>query len=133
VNHILASQDADGYIGIFSPRNFATTVMANSGHKPVSFAACLLTPKQPKTKKVYEAVKRAVDRTIEGYSGKKSIFNFTQHDALYTDMSLNRFMQETGDKKYLEVCGLRIYRERATHLAQFHPAPFSWQRVPTLL
>jgi hypothetical protein len=118
VDRILASQDADGYIGIFSPE------LRYNGNGEFWTQTCLFRgmlayAEASGEKKVYEAVKRAVDRTIEGYSGKKD-FHFTLHDALYTDI-LEPLYAETGDKKYLGF-GLRIYRERA-NLLQFHQHP----------
>ena len=118
VDHILASQDADGYIGIFSPElryggngEFWTQTCLFRGL--LAYADALAD------QRVYEAVKRAVDRTMEGYAGGKN-FHFAQHDALYTEV-LEQLYAKTGDKKYLDF-GLRIYHERP-NLLQFHQQP----------
>jgi hypothetical protein len=107
VKHILASQEPDGYIGIFSPE------LRYQGHGEFWTQACLFRgmlayAEATGNEEVYKAVKRSVDRSIEGYAGKS--FSFGQHDALYCDI-LERFHAKTGDKKYLDF-GLRIYRER---------------------
>jgi hypothetical protein len=118
VNHILASQDADGYIGIFSPE------LRYNGNGEFWTQTCLFRgllayAEAAGDVNVYKAVKRAVDRTMEGYSGKKDI-QFAQHDAMYTDV-LEPLYAKTGDKRYLDF-GLQIYRERA-NLLQFHQQP----------
>jgi hypothetical protein len=115
VNHILASQDADGYIGIFSPE------LRYSGNGEFWTQTCLFRgmlayAEAMGDERVYEAVKRSVDRTIEGYAGGKN-FNFSQHDAMYIDI-LEALFAKTGDKKYLDF-GLRIYRERPNLLQYF--------------
>ncbi len=118
VKHILASQDDDGYIGIFSPE------LRYSGNGEFWTQACLFRgllayAEAAGDVNVYNAVKRAVDRTMEGYSGRKD-FHFAQHDAMYTDI-LEPLYAKTGDKKYLDF-GLQIYRERP-NLLQFHQQP----------
>jgi hypothetical protein len=118
VQHILASQDADGYIGIFSPE------LRYGGNGELWTQACLFrgllayaaaTASEP----VYAAVKRAVDCTIAGYAARNNV-NLTQHDAMYTDI-LEPLYFKTGDRKYLEFA-LRLYRER-TNMAQFFRQP----------
>ena len=120
VKHILASQDADGYMGIFSPE------LRYSGNGELWTQTCLFRgmlayAEATENEKVYAAVKRAVDRTIAGYAEKSSL-NLTQHDAMYTDV-LEPLYARTGDRKYLEFA-LRLYRER-THLAQFFRQPLT--------
>ena len=118
VDHILAAQDADGYIGIFSPE-LRYRGNGEFWTQTCLFRGLLAYGEATGDEKVYEAVKRAVDRTIEGYPEGKSI-HFTQHDALYTEI-LEPLYARTGDKKYLDF-GLRIYRERP-NLQQFHRQP----------
>lgn len=118
VKHILASQDADGYIGIFSPE------LRYNGKGELWTQTCLFRgflayAEAAGDVDVYKAVKRAVDRTLEGYSQKKNI-QFAQHDAMYTDI-LETLYAKTCDKKYLDF-GLRIYRERP-NLLLFHQQP----------
>jgi hypothetical protein len=118
VEHILSSQDADGYIGIFSPE----LRYHGSGEfwtQTCLFRGLLAYASATGDEKIYKAIQRAVDRTMEGYAEGKD-FNFSQHDALYTDI-LEALYLRSGDKKYLDF-GLRIYRERP-HLMEFHQHP----------
>jgi hypothetical protein len=106
-DHILAAQGADGYLGIFSPE------LRYKGHGELWTQTCLFRgllayADATGDKKVLAAVKRAVDRTIAGYAGCRSIA-FTQHDVMFTDV-LEQIHARTGDKRYLDF-GLRLYRE----------------------
>jgi hypothetical protein len=118
VDHILATQDEDGYIGIFQPE------LRYSGNGEFWTQVCLFrgvlayAEATGKTK-VFDAVQRAVDRTIEGYANGKS-FHFSQHDAMYCDV-LEALYDRTGEKKYLNFA-LRIYQERE-NLREFHRQP----------
>ena len=118
VDHILAAQDADGYLGIFSPE-LRYKVMASCGRRPVCSAACWPMPTPRATKRCFAAVQRAVDRTIAGYADCQQIA-FTLHDAMFTDV-LEQLYARTGDKRYLDF-GLRLYRE-CPHLKAFLEAP----------
>jgi hypothetical protein len=116
VDHILASQDRDGYIGIFSPE------LRYGGNGELWTQTCLFRgllayADAAADLRVYEAVNRAVDRTIEGCAGGKN-FHFTQHDALYTDV-----LEPLYARTYLDF-GLRIYHERP-HLMEFHQRPLA--------
>lgn len=122
VDHILAWQDADGYIGIFSPE-LRYNGSGEFWTQTCLFRGMLAYAEATGDNRVYEAVKRAVDRTIQGYSGKES-FHFAQHDAMYTDI-LEALYTGTGDRKYLDL-GLRICRERA-NLMQFLQQPLVGQ------
>ncbi len=107
VNHILAAQDADGYLGIFSPE------LRYKGHGELWTQTCLFRgllayADATGDEKVRAAVKRAVDRTIAGYTGCPQIA-FTPHDPMFTDI-LEALYARTGEKKYLDF-GLRLYRE----------------------
>ena len=107
VDHILAAQDADGYLGIFSPE------LRYKGHGELWTQTCLFRgllayADATGDEKVLAAVKRAVDRTIAGYAGCRQIA-FTQHDPMFTDV-LEQLHARTGDRKYLDF-GLRLYRE----------------------
>ena len=118
VEHILASQDADGYIGIFSPE------LRYKGHGELWTQTCLFRgllayASATGDTKVEMAVKRAVDRTLEGYATCPKIA-FAQHDDMYTDV-LEYFHARTGDKKYLDF-GLRLQRE-CPNLLKFHQQP----------
>lgn len=106
-DHILAGQDSDGYLGIFSPE------LRYQGHGELWTQTCLFRgllayADATGQERFFQAVKRAVDRTIEGYAGCRNIA-FTQHDVMFTDV-LEQLYARTGDKKYLDF-GLRLYRE----------------------
>ena len=116
VDHILASQDADGYIGIFSPE------LRYQGHGELWTQTCLFRgmlayADATGDERVFMAVKRAIDRTIAGYAECKKIA-FTQHDVMYTDV-LESLYDRTGDKKYLDF-GLRLCRECPNLLTYLH-------------
>jgi hypothetical protein len=107
VDHILAAQDADGYLGIFSPE------LRYKGHGELWTQTCLFRgllayADATGDEKVLVAVRRAVDRTMAGYAGCRQIV-FTQHDPMFTDV-LEQLHARTGDRKYLDF-GLRLYRE----------------------
>jgi len=107
INHILMTQDADGYIGIFSPE------LRYKGNGELWTQTCLFRgmlayADATNDEEVNKAVKRAVDRTIEGYNACEHI-EFDQHDDMYTDI-LEILYNKTGDKKYLDF-GLRLYKE----------------------
>ena len=106
LEHILASQDVDGYIGIFSPE------LRYRGNGELWTQNCLFRgmlaySEATGDERVFAAVKRAVDRTIAGYAQRG--INFSQHDAVYTDV-LEYLWSRTGDRKYVDF-GLRLYRE----------------------
>lgn len=107
VSHIIAAQDADGYIGIFSSE------LRYKGNGDLWAQTCLfrgLLAYSDATgdERVWAAVKRAADRTIEGYAICPRI-EYSQHDAMFTAI-LEQLYAKTGDKKYLDF-GLRLYRE----------------------
>jgi hypothetical protein len=107
VNHILAAQDADGYLGIFSPE------LRYKGHGELWTQTCLFRgllayADATGEEKVFAAVRRAVDRTIAGYAGCRQIA-LAQHDPMFTDV-LEQLHARSGDRKYLDF-GLRLYRE----------------------
>ena len=81
IDHILAAQDADGYLGIFSPE------LRYKGNGELWTQTCLFRgllvyAEATGDERVFTAVKHAVDRTIEGYADCKRI-RFTEHDAMY--------------------------------------------------
>lgn len=118
VKHILESQDADGYIGIFSP-DLRYKGNGELWTQTCLFRGLLAYATATADEHLSGAVKRAMDCTIAGYSAQSSV-NLTQHDAMYTDI-LETLHAKTGDAKYLQF-GLRLYRER-TNLAQFFLQP----------
>jgi hypothetical protein len=117
-DHILAAQDADGYLGIFSPE------LRYKGHGELWTQTCLFRgllayADATGDEKVLAAVKRAVDRTIVGYAGCRQIA-FTQHDPMFADV-LEHLHARTGDRKYLDFA-LRLYRE-CPNLSAFLHSP----------
>ncbi|MCX6343439.1 MAG: glycoside hydrolase family 127 protein [Armatimonadetes bacterium] len=107
VEHILAAQDADGYLGIFSPE------LRYKGNGDLWAQTCLFRgllayADATGDEKVWTAVKRAADRTIEGYASCLKI-EYSQHDAMFTAI-LEQLYARTGDRKYIDF-GLRLYRE----------------------
>jgi len=117
-DHILAAQDADGYLGIFSPE------LRYRGHGELWTQTCLFRgllayAEASGDERIFPAVRRAVDRTIAGYADCKKI-QFAHHDQMYTDV-LEPLYAQTGQRKYLEF-GLRLYRE-CPKLAAFLQAP----------
>ncbi len=107
VDHILAAQDADGYLGIFSPE------LRYKGHGELWTETCLFRgllayADATGDERVLAAVRRAVDRTILGYAGCRQIA-FAQHDPMLADV-LEQLHARTGERKYLDF-GLRLYRE----------------------
>lgn len=107
VEHILASQDKDGYMGIFSPE-LRYRGNGEFWTQTCLFRGLLAYADATGDDRVFTAVRRAVDRTIEGY-GNKPINTGSQHDVMYTDVL--RFLHDrTGDQKYIEF-GLRILRD----------------------
>ena len=118
VEHILATQDADGYIGIYSPE------LRYRGNGELWTQTCLFRGllaygDATGDQRVAAAVRRAVDRTIAGYADCPHI-RFAQHDVMYTDV-LEMLYARTGDRKYLDF-GLRLYRE-CPHLRAFLHQP----------
>jgi hypothetical protein len=107
VDHVLAAQDADGYLGIFSPE------LRYQGHGELWTQTCLFRgllayADATGDEKVFAAVRRAVDRTMAGYTGCRRIA-FTQHDPMFTDV-LEQLYARTNDRKYPDFA-LRLYRE----------------------
>ncbi|MEI6338443.1 MAG: beta-L-arabinofuranosidase domain-containing protein [Verrucomicrobiota bacterium] len=107
VEHILASQEADGYIGIFS-QELRFKGNGELWTQTCLFRGLLAYAEATGDGTVFSAVKRAVDCTIEGYSTYEKI-PLSWHDPLYTDV-LESLFEKTGDKKYPEF-GLRIFHD----------------------
>lgn len=107
VEHILASQDADGYLGIFSPE-LRYRGKGELWTQNCLFRGLLAYAEATGDQRVFTAVQRAVDRTIAGYTTCPKI-EFAQHDAVYTDL-LEYLHTKTGQTKYLDF-GLRLFSE----------------------
>lgn len=99
VKHILASQDADGYLGVFAPD------MRYVHQGELWTQACLLRGllaywELTHKPEVYKAVRRAVDLTIRTYqSGGKSLPKGESHDLMIIDV-LEQLYQVSGNPKY---------------------------------
>ncbi|MEI8042056.1 MAG: beta-L-arabinofuranosidase domain-containing protein [Verrucomicrobiota bacterium] len=107
VAHMLGAQDADGYLGVFSPE------MRYRGNGELWTQTCLFRgllayADATGDNRLWEAVRHAVDRTLEGYATCRQI-HFVQHDHMYTDV-LEQLYARTGDSRYRDF-GLRIYHE----------------------
>ncbi|MGP8271278.1 MAG: beta-L-arabinofuranosidase domain-containing protein [Terracidiphilus sp.] len=99
VQHILASQDADGYLGAFAPDSRYV-------HQGELWAqACLLRgllayAELSSAKEVFLAVRRAADLTLKVYySREKPLPEGESHDLMFIDV-LERLFDVTGDSKY---------------------------------
>ena len=106
-DHILAGQDADGYVGIFSPE-LRYQGRGDLWTQTCLFRGLLAYADATGDERIFRAVRRAVDRTIEGYAGCRKIA-FTQHDVMFCDV-LEQLHGRTGDRRYLDF-GLRLYSE----------------------
>ncbi len=101
VQHILASQDADGYLGVFGP----DTRFKHQGE--LWTQACLMRGllayfELTGNKKVLQAVQRAVDLTIKTYRvDHQPLAAGESHDLMYADV-LERLDDLTGNPKYRE-------------------------------
>jgi len=99
VQHILASQDADGYLGVFGP----DTRFKHQGE--LWTQACLMRgllaySELTGDKKVLQAVQRAVDLTIKTYRvDHQPLAAGESHDLMYADV-LERLDDLTGNAKY---------------------------------
>ncbi len=108
IDHILAAQDVDGYLGVYSPE----LRYKNTGElwgQACLFRGLLAYVEATGDEKVFAAVKRATDCTIAGYAGREIAFGSCHHDFMYTAV-LEVLYAKTGDKKYLDF-GLRLYHE----------------------
>jgi uncharacterized protein len=107
VRHVLACQDADGYMGAFAPEvrfRFEGELWTQ---------ACLLRgllaySELKKDRDVRNAVIRAVDCTMMNYRNGKGVWPTAQvHDLIFCDV-LERLFQITSDKRYPDF-GLWMY------------------------
>ncbi|MGO8718272.1 MAG: beta-L-arabinofuranosidase domain-containing protein [Acidobacteriaceae bacterium] len=99
VKHILGSQDADGYLGIFAP----DSRYMHSGE--LWTQACLLRgllayAELTGNEEVFQAVRRAADLSVKVYgSGEKPLPKGESHDLMIIDV-LEWLSDRTGDDKY---------------------------------
>jgi hypothetical protein len=118
VDHILASQDADGYIGIFIP-SLRYKGVGELWTQACLFRGILAYAEATGSEPVFTAIKRAVDRTIAGY-GDCTKAKLITHDVMYTDV-LEQLHARTGDKCYLDF-GELLYRS-VPSLEKFQEQP----------
>ena len=135
VNHILATQDADGYLGIYAP-DLRFNFNSENGElwaQASLFRALLGFYEATAEPRVLEAVRRAVALTMWAYPlGQSQPFTVQDdyagvcHGLMFTDV-LDRLYQLTGQETYLDYA-LWLYAEysqnklsaddiRYTHLA----------------
>jgi hypothetical protein len=101
VKHVLASQDADGYLGVFAP----DLRYAHQGE--LWTQTCLLRgliayAELTHNDDALHAIRRAVDLTIQTYrSGNHSLPVGESHDLMFVEV-LERMHDLTGDPKYPE-------------------------------
>ena len=111
VNGILATQDEDGYIGIYD-KELRYKFTAENGElwsKTTLYRGLLAYYEYTRDEKAWNALDRAVDNVMQNYPLNQSQPFFAgkdysggvAHGLTFTDI-LDRMHQLTGDKKYLE-------------------------------
>lgn len=101
VGHILASQDADGYLGIFAP-DLRYTEQGELWTQACLLRGLLAYAELTKSDEVLRAVRRAADLTIHVYrSGEKPLPVGESHDLMFIDVA-ERLYDLTGDPNYPE-------------------------------
>ena len=114
VNHILSTQDKDGYIGIYGPKLRYNHQYDNAElwAKATVMRALLGYYEATLREDVLEGIKRAVDETMDSYNEKNPPFSkISYHDRnryggishglIFTDV-LERLSQLTNNQKYMD-------------------------------
>lgn len=118
IDHILATQDKDGYLGIYAPdlRYNFTSENGELWAQATLFRVLLGYYEATGEKRVLEAVLRAVDVTMQSYSpGRSHPFSVINdfagvcHGLVFSDI-LDRLYQITGKEAYLDYA-LWLYEE----------------------
>jgi uncharacterized protein len=118
INRILATQDADGYLGVYAPdlRYKLTGENGELWAKASLFRVLLGYYELTKDRKTWQALLRAVDNVLVNYPVNKSSpfkaekpFAGLSHGLVFTDV-LDRLHQLTGNQKYLDYA-LFLYRD----------------------
>jgi uncharacterized protein len=118
INSILATQDADGYLGVYAPdlRYKLTGENGELWAKASLFRVLLGYYELTKDAKTWKALLRAVDNVMANYPINRSSpfraekpFAGLSHGLVFTDV-LDRLHQLTGDQKYLDYA-LFLYRD----------------------
>lgn len=100
VAHILASQDADGYLGVFAP-DLRFTHQGELWTQACLLRGLLAYWELTHKPEVYEAVRRAVDLDIATYQVHgRPLPTGESHDLMIIDVA-ERLYQISGDPKYL--------------------------------
>jgi DUF1680 family protein len=122
VEDLLATQDDDGYIGIYSPSERYRHAAGENGELWAQSRALLVLIawyEATGESRVLHAIGRAVDRTMSEYSGEVPYFTLgarlgrdqvtgLTHGLCYLDV-LEWLRAHTGDDRYVEF-GVRLYR-----------------------
>jgi hypothetical protein len=142
VDDLLATQEDDGYIGIFSPSERYHHAAGENGElwgQSRALLALIAWHEATGKERVLEALRRAVGRTLREYSGgvpyfargnrlgRDQITGLT-HGLCYLDV-LEWLHDRTGDAAY-GAAGLRLYREFS---AMPRPFPNDDMALPNLL
>ena len=99
VDHILASQDPDGYLGVFAP-DLRYIHQGELWTQTCLLRGLLAYAELAHRDDVFKAVRRAVDLTVETYrSGKYPLVAGESHDLMFVDV-LERLYELTSDSKY---------------------------------
>jgi hypothetical protein len=98
VDHILASQDPDGYIGINAPE-LRYSDIGELWTQATLYRGLLDYAELTGSKRVFDAVKRAADHTIAVTGPGNKSFPRDGHDIMITDV-MERLYYDTGDPKY---------------------------------
>lgn len=101
VAHILASQDADGYLGVFAP-DLRFTHQGDLWTQACLLRGLLAYWELTRKAEVYEAVRRAIDLDIATYQMHRTpVPTGESHDLMIIDVA-ERLYQISGDAKYLK-------------------------------
>src|SRR5215472_12572481 len=98
VRHILASQDADGYLGIFE-RDSRYRYVGELWTQACLLRGLLAYYELTSRADVFKAVRRAADLTVRSFSPEKPFPIGDNHDLMFIDV-LERLFDLTGDSKY---------------------------------
>ncbi|MGD0732699.1 MAG: beta-L-arabinofuranosidase domain-containing protein [Terracidiphilus sp.] len=113
VRHILSSQDADGYLGVFAP-DLRYTKPGDLWTQTCLMRGLLDYVEFTGDRRVHEAVVRATDLTMARCSGGKMILqegvggDGASHDYMFSDV-MERLFDLTGDAKYRDFA-LELYQ-----------------------
>ncbi|MCX6215304.1 beta-L-arabinofuranosidase domain-containing protein [Spirosoma sp.] len=118
ISHILATQDADGYLGVYAPdlRYKLTGENGELWAKASLFRVLLSYYELTKDAKTWQALLSAVDNVMVNYPINRSSpfkaekpFAGLSHGLVFTDV-LDRLHQLTGNRKYVDYA-LFLYRD----------------------